>query len=251
MGEWYEHSFGEDYLLVYKHRDEQGARQEVRQMIEWLKLEPGAKILDLCCGTGRHSLALQQSGYHMTGVDLSDVLLREAIRKDPDGLITWLKADMRSLPLADGQFDAVVDLFTSFGYFIHDSEHLKVLEEIRRVLKPGGRFVIDFLNADYTVRNLVPQSERVDDGQRIKETRWIEEGFVKKKIEITKAEGEPGESRRYEERIKLYSLDQFKQMFGQAGLQLDEVHGSYSDRDPYDEHNSKRMIMVGRRMQNA
>src|SRR5690606_41599411 len=83
MAEWYERSFGEDYLLVYKHRDVQGAKREVHTMISWLDLPVGAKVLDLCCGMGRHSMALVEAGYEVTGVDLSDVLLREARKNDP------------------------------------------------------------------------------------------------------------------------------------------------------------------------
>ncbi|WP_223070379.1 class I SAM-dependent methyltransferase [Paenibacillus caui] len=247
MTEWYEQSFGEDYLLVYKHRDVRGAKQEVHQMIGWLDLGKGSEILDLCCGMGRHSMALEEAGYKVTGVDLSDVLLREARRNDPEGRITWKKADMRNLPFKDEQFDAVVNLFTSFGYFEHDTEHLKVLKEVRRVLKPEGRFIIDFLNPEYTASKLVPASERVDDGQRISEKRTIEHGFVKKRIEITMAEGDRGEPRRYLERIKLYSLKQFQGMLREAGLTLDAVHGSY-DEDEYDILKSPRMIMVGRRV---
>lgn len=249
MAEWFEESFGEDYLLVYKHRDVQGAKREVHKMMEWLDLPSGAKVLDLCCGMGRHSMALDESGYEVTGVDLSEVLLSEARKNDPDGRVTWLRADMRNLPLAGG-FDAVVNLFSSFGYFEKDEEHLKVLKEIYRVLKPEGRFIIDFLNPDYTADHLVPASERVDDGQLIKETRAIENGFVKKRITITDIRDNGTEMhkepRNYLERIKLYKSEAFASMLSQAGLVLDYIHGGY-DEEVYNAATSPRMIMVGRR----
>ncbi len=249
MAEWFEESFGEDYLLVYKHRDVQGAKREVHKMMDWINLPAGAKVLDLCCGMGRHSMALNEAGYEVTGVDLSEVLLREARKNDPEGKVTWLRADMRNLPLAGG-FDAVVNLFSSFGYFEKDEEHLKVLKEIYRILKPQGRFIIDFLNPEYTAAHLVPASQRVDEGQLISETRVIEDGYVKKKISIkdTREQGSNlhKEPREYLERIKLYKSESFASMLSQAGLVLDYIHGSY-DEESYDPIQSPRMIMVGRR----
>lgn len=245
MTEWYERSFGEDYLLVYKHRDVQGAKREVHTMISWLGLPAGANVLDLCCGMGRHSMALVEAGYKVTGIDLSDVLLREAHNHDPEGRVTWLKGDMRKLPL-EGGFDAVVNLFSSFGYFEEDTEHIKVLKEIRRVLKPGGQFIIDFLNPSYTVKHLVPHSERVDEGQQITEERSIQDGYVKKHIEIQSLDSSSSdEPRRYLERIKLYNREDFTEMLTQSGLQLEHVYGGYGNI-PYDPEVSSRMIMVGR-----
>ncbi|RAU90976.1 bifunctional 2-polyprenyl-6-hydroxyphenol methylase/3-demethylubiquinol 3-O-methyltransferase UbiG, partial [Paenibacillus sp. YN15] len=122
MAAWYEESFGEDYLLVYKHRDLHGAQVEVKRMANWLRLPAGSRILDLCCGMGRHSVALADEGYRVTGLDLSKVLLAEARKLDNSGRITWVEGDMRRLPL-DGPFDAVVNLFTSFGYFEEEQEN--------------------------------------------------------------------------------------------------------------------------------
>lgn len=246
MAEWYEQSFGEDYLLVYKHRDFQGAKREVHKMISWLGLPMGAKILDLCCGMGRHAMALEEAGYEVTGVDLSEVLLQEARRNDSGQRVTWMHADMRNLPLTGG-FDAVVNLFTSFGYFDQDAEHIKVLKEVRRMLKPGGQFIIDFLNPEYTKAHLVPESERTYDGQLIKERRVIEEGYVKKRIEIidqTRTADFKAQPRHYLERIKLYTREDFTAMMEEAGLELKEIYGSY-DEDFFDPLVSPRMIMVG------
>ncbi|MET3208345.1 UNVERIFIED_CONTAM: ubiquinone/menaquinone biosynthesis C-methylase UbiE [Paenibacillus sp. PvR008] len=244
MTEWYEQSFGEDYLLVYKHRDFQGAYQEVQKMISWLKLPQGSSVLDLCCGMGRHSLALADESYKVTGVDLSDVLLREAHAADPEGRVSWHQGDMREVPLEES-FDAVVNLFTSFGYFEEDAEQLKVLKEIYRLLKPGGRFIIDYLNPAYVAAHLVPHSSREDEGNQIEEHRVIEDGFVKKQIAIRSiavADEEP--ARVYHERVKLYSYEKFRALLEEAGLSVEQIHGSYNE-DEYIDHASPRMIFVG------
>ncbi|MEK3901261.1 class I SAM-dependent methyltransferase [Paenibacillus sp. FSL R7-0179] len=244
MSEWYEKCFGEDYLIVYRHRDFSGARHEVESMIQWLGLPRGAKVLDLCCGMGRHSLALSQAGYEVTGVDLSKVLLREARAQAGAEQVTWLQSDMRELPLAGG-FDAVVNLFTSFGYFEEDEEQIKVLKEICRMLKPGGRFIIDFLNPAYVIRHLVPHSVREDGDVRIDETRRIEEGYVKKDILLTSKAGSTP-ARKCQERVKLYTLEDFRRMLDAAGLRLDTVHGGY-DEEEYNAESSARMIFMGGR----
>ncbi|WP_313996183.1 methyltransferase domain-containing protein [uncultured Paenibacillus sp.] len=191
MGEWFERSFGSDYMIVYKHRDWENAAREVRNMIGFLNLPAGAKVLDVGCGMGRHALALSALGFRVSGVDLSEELLREAARKDTERRVRWLRGDMRHLPFANGSFDATVNFFTSFGYFGSEEENASVLGELRRVLKPGGRFLIDFLNPAYVRRTLVPFSERTDGetGWTITESRRIENEAVVKDIRIRTMEG--------------------------------------------------------------
>lgn len=241
---WYEESFGEDYLLIYRHRNREHAEGEVKNMLQWLKLPQQSHILDLCCGTGRHALTFADASYRVTGVDLSSVLLQVARMSDPNQRITWIESDMRALPddarFTEG-FDAVVNLFTSFGYFEDDSEQMKVLLQIRRALKPLGRFVIDLMNASYVAEHLVPFSQRVEQGVVISEMRQIEEGFVVKKIVIQELNRPP---RRYTERVKLYTAEALAAMLNEAGLVLDSVYGSY-DGQVYDPRLSSRMIMTG------
>jgi ubiquinone/menaquinone biosynthesis C-methylase UbiE len=237
---WYEQSFGEDYLVVYKHRDFQGAMNEVQKMMRWLDLQPGAEIFDLCCGMGRHSLTLAEYGFKVTGMDLSEVLLNEAHRMDTEGKVTWLRGDMRQIPL-EQSFDAVVNLFTSFGYFTEEAENEKVIHEINRLLKINGKFIIDFLNPLYVADNLVPQSSRKEGKLEIAERRSIEEGYVRKRI-IIREDGQ--KERSYLEQVRLYKLEDFKRMLLSAGLEIERVFGNY-DGSPYDEHSSPRLIIVG------
>ncbi|MBP1993290.1 class I SAM-dependent methyltransferase [Paenibacillus eucommiae] len=242
MTAWYQESFGSDYLIVYRHRDFQGASHEVKKMTDWLHLGAGAEVLDLCCGMGRHSLALSELGYQVTGVDLSDVLLAEAKRMDTTGQVEWLRGDMREVPLVKS-FEAVLNLFTSFGYFEDDTENGRVLHEVHRLLKPEGKFIIDFLNPDYVKANLVSESERSVDGSNIQEVRHIEDGFVRKRITISES---GSADRSYLEQVKLYDRASFEKMLTQANLQLDQVYGGY-DGQAYDPEHSTRMIFVGHR----
>ncbi|SDN58225.1 Methyltransferase domain-containing protein [Paenibacillus sp. yr247] len=237
---WYQESFGDDYLKVYKHRDLQGAYHEVKKMIDWLGLKQGAEVLDLCCGMGRHSMALAEFGYEVTGVDLSEVLLNEAVNLDNSKQVKWLHGDMRKVPL-ERQFDAVVNLFTSFGYFDNDEQNEKVLHEMYRLLKENGRFIIDFLNPGYVQEHLVPQSDRTEEDMLIRETRVIEDGCVRKRIVISQ-KGAP--DRHYLEQVKLYDRAAFEMMLDKAGLHIDNVYGGY-DGQAYEAETSSRLIFVG------
>lgn len=240
MNAWFQESFGNDYLLVYKHRNLQGAYHEVKRMIEWLELPQGAEVLDLCCGMGRHSMALTEFGYRVTGMDLSEVLLQEARKLDLGNTVEWIHGDMREVPL-EREFDAVVNLFTSFGYFDDDRENERVLKEINRLLKPGGKFIIDFLNPGYVRSHLVPLSKRSEDGFSIEEARSIEDGFVRKRIVISQGQFP---ERKYIEQVKLYERASFEAMLRKSGLSLDQVFGGY-DAQPHDPLESPRMIFLG------
>lgn len=245
MKPWYEQSFGKDYMIVYRHRDWQAACRETQQMARWLHLPEGARVLDIGCGMGRHSIALAEAGYAVAGVDLSETLLDVARGHDVQGRVAWSHGDMRNLPFEDGSFDATVNLFTSFGYFMLEDDNASVLRHIRRVLREGGSFLIDFLNPEHVVRTLVPRSERVDEesGYHIVEERSVIDGWVQKSISVTDP-GDPDKPRQYLERVRLYPLDWFKLNLAAQGLKLEKVYGAY-DGSPYESGTSARMIMTG------
>jgi ubiquinone/menaquinone biosynthesis C-methylase UbiE len=238
MNRWYEQSFGEDYLKVYQHRSVEEAVEEVAELLSWFPLKAGVKVLDLCCGTGRHSFAFQQLGFDVTGIDLSAVLLREAEARNVKGEISFVQGDMRNLPWGNHSFDAVCNLFTSFGYFESEEEDQKVLNEIERVLRPDGYFVIDFLNPMYIINNLIPHSTKEIGGEVVREERWIENHTVNKKITI--------QDRTYFEKVRLYTKEQLTDKLQTTGLEVLGVQGDYAG-NPYDAEQSKRMMLWGKK----
>lgn len=225
MPHWYEESFGEDYLLVYRHRSNQDASFEVEQVISWLKLSSSDLILDLCCGTGRHSRALLKKQLHVVGFDLSTTLLTHAVQEtEKEGLVLpFVHGDMRRLPFVNQSFDVVVNLFTSFGYFTKDEDNLRVLTEIARVLKPRGRMIIDYVNHAVIKKHLVPESVREENGVRIIEQREIKGEYVIKQITVKDSKGE----RKYLEQVKMYTLEQMMDLFKQAGIKITDIYGDF------------------------
>lgn len=237
--DWFEKSFQEDYLKIYAHRDEEKATQELEKLVTFLNIQPGQTALDLCCGQGRHSRWLAQLGLRVMAVDLSAVLLQEAIKQSLNLPVLYMRADAREIPFQE-EMDYVFNLFTSFGYFLEDEENEKVLKQASKALKPGGYFLMDYLNPEYLRFHLVPYSESKGNGLEILQYRTVNEEFVQKRIVIK----EQGESpRHYEERVKLYSVDQLQQMLLRQGFEITHLFGNY-DAKPYMPEHSPRMIFI-------
>jgi hypothetical protein len=137
------------------------------------------------------------------------------------------------------EFDIVVNLFTSFGYFTSDQENAKVIGNMAKALKVGGEVIIDYLNPAYVKENLVPHSTKEVAGMMIEEERWIENGFVKKKITLREHDGR--EPREYMEQVRLYSVEQMTAMLEEAGFGEIQIFGNYQFQ-PYQDAESPRMI---------
>jgi SAM-dependent methyltransferase len=234
MTEWFKQWFGEEYHALYPHRDEEDARRAVALIRDAVKLEPGARILDLACGPGRHAAELTRSGGRVVGLDLSRAMLRRARERAPGALV---RGDMRALPFRDASFALAVNLFTSFGYFLDDGENRVVLKQVVHALERRGAFVLDYLNADYVRRNLALGERTVGPGVRV--TRRLEgDGrFVIKEIELHE------EGRRFVERVRLYSAAELRALLTDAGLRVSACYGDY-DGGPIGTE-APRVILVG------
>ena len=157
---WFRQHFNEDYRAIYQGRDQAQADEEVALVARELKIGRSDTILDLCCGYGRHLNAFAKHGLRATGVDRSLPLL---LQVQPSSARRVVCADMRALPFAGGKsgFSVIVNFFTSFGYFQAEAENSYAARELARVLRPGGRFCMDLMNAKATIRSLEPHTRRV------------------------------------------------------------------------------------------
>lgn len=236
--EWFERSFREDYVLVYRHRDDSAADGEIANLLERLPIKDTGRVLDLCCGSGRHSRALARRGYEVVGVDLSPVLLQLAEEQNTFPQLSFARCDMRNIPY-QGEFDIVVNLFTSFGYFSSDEENASVIRNMAQALRTEGEVIIDYLNPAYVTAHLVPQSSKEVGSMLIEEKRWIQDGFVKKQIVIN--EGTAGEPREYLEQVRLFQVEQMIAMLEKAGFGQIQVFGNYQFEE-YVASESPRMI---------
>ena len=225
---WYQRAFRSEYLQVYPGRSVESAEAEVAAALDWLSPEEGARVLDLCCGAGRHSRWLQESAIELHGLDLSEELLAEARRHLQESVILH-QGDMRQLPFEVGHFDAVLMFFTSFGYFETDEENQGVLKEVARVVREGGRFLLDLPDRDLIVKKLVPVSEKVVGDKSILEERSIttDGKRVEKRVTLT---GPVGESH-YIESVRLFTKSEVTKMLEESGWALLGCRGDWDGSD--------------------
>jgi SAM-dependent methyltransferase len=238
---WYSEWFGAEYLELYPHRDEEEAERAVELIVRVAGVPAGEFVLDLACGAGRHVEHLAAAGYRAFGLDLSPELLRVARH---EGGLPVVRADMRRLPLRAGSVSLVTSFFTSFGYFPDPAEDQRVLREVRRVLRPGGVYALDFLNAERVRRTLRRRDEVEVGGRRVVQTRAIMEGgaVVEKRIEIH--EPERRLPRVFYERVRLYGAGRLCEMLLAAGLQPVQLYGDYGGGPLGPD--APRAILIGR-----
>lgn len=241
---WFASAFGAWYPVVYAHRTVSAAAPEAAFAARVLALHGESRLLDLCCGNGRHLVHLANITPHAAGLDYSPDLLNIAQENLALSPARLLRGDMRALPFADGAFDTVTNFFTSFGYFSNAAEDRRTAQEMARVLQPGGRFLLDYLNETYVRHHLVPHSERIEGGYRILETRWIDPDTrrVNKQTEIMQ-EGKT--LARLAESVRLYRLDELEALLTSTGLEINQFFGDYNGNPPAEDR--PRLILAGYR----
>ena len=245
--EWYKIWFSNKlYLELYQHRDNEDARNLINLIQRYVHFCSGAKVLDICCGAGRHSIELAKRGLHVTGFDLSEFLISEAksrlkSAKEKNISAEFLIKDMRDFNF-NRSFDLAVNLFTSFGYFENDNENFLVFKNASSSLKKEGWFVFDFLNGEYLKRNLKKMSKSSPGGKLVIQKRRIENDFVIKDIIIRTGKKEFT----FTEQLKLYDLNTLINVLAKFKLITKNVFGDYFG-NKYDFLTSSRLIIFAQK----
>src|SRR5579863_5613168 len=245
---WYVSFFGDDYLGIYRHTfTAERAEREVAFAAQKLGLTGGARVLDLCCGPGRHSALLAQRGYRVTGLDLSQPYLDLARRAaaDHQTAIETVLADMREIPF-DNHFDAVINMYSSFGYLESEIEDLKVLESISRSLRRGGRLLLDMLNREWAVTNYIQNDWHAEtDGTLYVEHRALDLASSRMRVRFVIVAPNGGRHDSIGHDIRLYTLTEMIRLLERVGFIGIEVFGGF-DGERYGIE-TRRMVLCARK----
>jgi SAM-dependent methyltransferase len=242
---WYKDWFNSPYYhLLYFKRDEQEAASFIDALLQKLNPPSNAKMLDVACGRGRHSIQLASQGYFVTGIDISPESIEDAMLYQNNHLEFFVH-DMR-LPFRMNYYDYAFNFFTSFGYFRTRREHDNAIRTIAQSLKTGGTFVIDYLNAHYVETHLIYKSEIEKEGINFDITRWLDETHFYKKI-VVEDETNLDEPLVFIEKVAKFSLGEFNDMLAFHDLQIQNVYGDYLFSS-YDVKNSPRLIIEAKKV---
>lgn len=244
---WWEGFFGEDYLAVAPRDPERTAR-EVEFVVERLALEPGARVLDLACGHGRHAIELARRGCRVTGLDLSEPSLEQA-RETAAGEgveLDFVHGDARELPW-EREFDAVVNLFSAvLGYFAEREEDERLLAAVARALVPEGSFLLDTVSLFVLARGFRERSwEPLDDGRIWLDDRSFDHVTGRSNATWSFLDPQTGERRELGHSMRIYTLPELAPMLARAGLDVVETWGGF-DGSPFG-FESRRLIVHARK----
>jgi len=235
--DWFNSPF---YHRLYFERDEKEAKAFIHKLIDFLQPGPGSRMLDVACGRGRHSLMLAEMGFDVTGFDLSINSINYAKQFIQTDNLNFYQHDMR-LPFWINYFNYAFNFFTSFGYFATRREHDDAMRTIAAALKPGGVFVIDYLNVHYAEDHLVHHELKNIAGTSYEIHRWEDENHFYKKIIVNDTSLiAPAE---YTEKVAKFSLGDFTDMLAFQHMQVLEVFGDYN-LNPYDVIKTSRLIII-------
>ncbi|WP_395044306.1 class I SAM-dependent methyltransferase [Flavobacterium sp.] len=234
---WYASWFDSPYYhILYKDRNYREAQIFMDNLTHYLNLPEKAKVLDLACGKGRHSIYLNQLGFDVIGADLSENSISEASKNTNESLHFEVH-DMRE-PF-EGKFDAIFNLFTSFGYFENNDDDLKTLIAIKESLSEYGFAVIDFMNVNQVISNLVPDEIKTVDEIDFHIKRYVKDNHIVKEIEFE----DQVVKFHFTEKVKALTLENFQEMMEEAGIFLLDIFGDYKLKK-YHKTSSERLIMI-------
>lgn len=226
--------------MLYRHRNEIEAQEFLSKLMDFLQLPAGARVLDLACGQGRHARTLHTLGYDVVGLDLSPASIAVARDLASEGQ-EFDVADMRDFQLSQS-FDAIVNLFTSFGYFSDENDNASVLARVYHHLKPEGIFVLDYLNA-YPLLNRSEEEKRtIVDGIEFKTRKYSDAKCVMKNITIT----DGAKTEHFQERVQLFTREDLTRLLSQTGFTVEHVFGSYA-LDAFEPSISPRCLIIARK----
>lgn len=235
--EWFADWFDTKYYhILYQDRNDVEAQLFMQNLIDFLKLKKGNKILDLACGRGRHSIYLNSLDFKVKGVDLSKNSIKFAKKFEKKGL-KFAVHDMRK-PFKKN-YNAIFNLFTSFGYFDNDATNIKVLKNIKNGLKKNGVAVIDFMNIETVTRNLTAKEVVIKDNIEFFITRKVENYKIIKDIRFF----QDGGNHHYTEKVQCLTFHTIKEYISEADLKLNHIFGDYLLNE-FNIENSKRLILI-------
>lgn len=245
---WYVDFFRSDYLNVYGHMfTEERAEKESAFVASALGLKAGASVLDLCCGQGRHSIQLAKRGLRVTSLDLNAGYLELAKQAAATAKveIETVAADMRELPSED-KFDAIVNMYSSFGYLESEAEDLKVLESAAKALKAGGQLLLDMLNREWAIDNYIQNDWHTGaDGTLYVERRDLDLATSRMHVHFIVVDSKGGRRESIGHNIRLYTLTEMTRLLERVGIRVTSVVGGFDSED-YGIV-TRRMIIVGRK----
>lgn len=250
---WYNIFFSSFYLPYFSSKKENriATQQEVNFISGILNnLPKEAKILDLACGTGRHLIELAKLGFNMTGFDFNEAALK-SVRRRADGeklVVRLIRGDMRLLPF-NSEFDAVICMYTSFGYFMKESDNIKTLEAISKSLKRDGFLLLDLPNKAWITNKAPRKTWQKTRNQYVLEERSFNKSkniFQNEIIILSSAEKE----KRVTTFLRLYDSPEIREMLHKANLELIRSFGDYNTTVQFDPNKSPRMILLARKKYN-
>jgi SAM-dependent methyltransferase len=232
--EWFDSPY---YHILYKDRNHEEAANFISKLMAYLSPETQVQILDLACGKGRHSVYLNQLGYHVKGVDLSVQSIAYAKQFENERLQFEVK-DLRNLGF-EQHFDIALNLFTSFGYFDSIEVNIEVLKGIHQSLQPNGKLLIDFFNAKKVIEQLVPHELKTIDGINFQITKKVENQSIIKDISFL----DKDQTFQYQEKVQALSYADFIMMLAASGFDIKQTWGDYQ-LNSFDENISQRLIIL-------
>lgn len=240
--EWYRNWFDSPYYdILYKDRDQEEADMFVHNLVAYLAPQKNAIMLDLACGKGRYSIALNRMGYNVTGIDLSQRKI-EAAKQYQNSSLSFAVNDMR-MPLEPNKYDYVFNLFTSFGYFDKEEENKLVLTNVYNSLKKGGIFVLDYVNGEKVAKHLMHHEKYSIEGIDFSIKKSIEGNLIVKEINIQDGD----EKCRFFEKVRIFPELKLKEYIQDCGFEISEIVGDYQ-LNGFDSEKSDRLIIISRKI---